>query len=341
MTEISGPHPQIGFDVHGDEGVFQCGGESFHRFLDGFYALLEERDDGRLALRPYVEALEKMITDRPDFIDGHAHLGFALLEQGKVRDAHGACLRGIAVGRRAIPEDFRGRIEWGWLENRPFLRALHGAALCHLRGRDFQGAARVMEEILAYNPNDNQGIRYLLGSAYLRAGNPGDARSLFEREAHGFPPYLYELALLHLQEKDWLSASVWLRRGFCANGYIAEMLCGNRDPSSLAVWHDSNFSEPETAHDYLSDFGSLWRRKRSSMAFLRWLYNHPKILAERARFMECQEELLWEHDFDRRGAVLARGEAIRASIDHRLSEEIVQPRVDRHGRSVFPWAYGG
>ena len=153
------------------------------------------------------------------------------------------------------------------------------------------------------------------------------------------PPYYYEHALLHLKAGYPVAAATKLRHGFVANGYIAEMLSGNPEPTALAIWHGSNLAEPETARDYLDHCGELWRQTPGAVAFMRWLHTHPKVLAERAAILECQEALLWERDFASRQALGLREEAMRAKIDNALSKNIVRSRPDRHGRSIEPWRY--
>jgi hypothetical protein len=46
-------------------------------------------------------------------------------------------------------------------------------------------AVTIIELILARNPADNQGVRFLLGSEALRAGDFDHARAVFENEASG------------------------------------------------------------------------------------------------------------------------------------------------------------
>lgn len=194
-----------------------------------------------------------------------------------------------------------------------------------------------MEKMLAWNPNDNQGIRYLIGTEYLRAGEITKARGIFEAEAADYPPYFYELGLLHLRDGNLIAAATSLRHGFVANGYIAEILCGNPEPAPLAIWHGSNFEEPELAREYVSQSTELWHRTPDAIAFLRWLHTHPKVLAERAVVFEWKEALLWEHDFEKRGRLLEKEAAALRRIDDRLSEEIVRDRPDRRGHPVSPW----
>lgn len=325
-------------EIFDDGGVFRYG-DGYEQLVEELDDALEQRDGGTLAPAKYVRTLKALVDHHPHFIDGHAHLGYALMEEGKPKLALQACLNGLEVGERAIPASYAGSIEWGFLENRPFLRAAHGVVLSQLRLGQRKDALRLMEKILAWNPNDNQGIRYLIGPEYLRAGETAKAECFFTDEAEHYPPYHYEHALLHLKAGDPVSAATKLRHGFVANGYIAEMLSGNPEPAALAIWHGTNLAEPETARDYLKQCGDLWQRTPDAVAFVRWLHIHPKVLAERVAVLECQEELLWEHDFEKRQTLVLREKAARARIDDVLSAEIVRKKPDRHGRLIEPWRY--
>ena len=329
---------KIGFDITEDGGVFSES-DDLSAVSSELNRLLDQRDDGVITSAKYLKTVKALVERHPQFIDGHAHLGAALLMDGKPKLALQAYLCALDVAEQVIPAGFSGLIQWGYTENRPFLRANHGAALCHIRLGKRQEAQRLMEKILAWNPNDNQGVRFLIGSAYLRAGETEKAERIFADQAEDYPPYRYEQALMHLKAGDYVRAVTSLRLGFLANGYIAEMLSGNPDPAPLAIWHGTNLAEPEIARDYLDQFGDLWRRTPSAVYFLRWAHMHPKVLIERAAVLESQESLLWEHDFNRRGKLIDRMEAARARIDDVLSKEIVKNRIDRQGRSVEPWRH--
>jgi tetratricopeptide (TPR) repeat protein len=209
--------------------------------------------------------------------------------------------------------------------------------LAYVRLRRHREAVMLIEKMLAYNPNDNQGMRYLLGSEALRAGEHERAQKVFAAEAESYPPYFYELALTHALKDEWIPAATALRHGFCANPYIAEILGGNPHPQPLAIWHGSNLAEPETAVDYVEMYGDLWRRRPDSLTFVRWLFNHPKVMVERAAFMDCREALLWEQDFQARTTILDREREVLAGIDDRLSATLVVKRQDRRGRTLYPW----
>lgn len=74
-------------------------------------ALLDQRESGKIRINRYVADLNDLMERYPGFIDGHAHLGFALLNQGKPKLALEAFLHGVAIGEAHIPTKFRGRIE--------------------------------------------------------------------------------------------------------------------------------------------------------------------------------------------------------------------------------------
>jgi tetratricopeptide (TPR) repeat protein len=327
-------------EVFEDGAVFRYpeGHDDMVRELDH---LLDYHDGGRLTRNQYVTELKGLVARHPSFIDGHAHLGFALLEQDKPKLALGAGLCGLALGEEAIPSDFDGKVEWGFLENRPFLRAAHSVVLCYLRLGQRLNAIPLMEKMLAWNPNDNQGIRFIIGSVYLRSGMPDKAVAIFHAEGPHYPPYRYELGLLLFRTGRHQAAATSLRHGFVENGYIAEILCGTPDPLPLPIWHGSNFAEAELAQDYVLRYGDLWRRSPEAVTFLRWLHMHPKIMAERGAILEWREALLWEHDVERRRMLLDCEETSLKRIDDLLSQDIVIERTDRHGRTVVPWLHSG
>lgn len=64
---------------------------------------LENRHSGRMGMNQYVGSLEELILRHPNFIDGHSHLGFALLKHGKAKQALAACERGFLIGEARIP----------------------------------------------------------------------------------------------------------------------------------------------------------------------------------------------------------------------------------------------
>lgn len=113
--------------------------------------------------------LRLQIAERdPRCIDAHAHLGHFAFDQD-LKQALAHFTTGVEIGRQALGEQFAGVLSWYLLDNRPYLRCLHGYGLCLWRLERFADAARVLEELLWLNPSDNQGARSHL--AHVLAGN--------------------------------------------------------------------------------------------------------------------------------------------------------------------------
>jgi tetratricopeptide (TPR) repeat protein len=329
---------RLGFDVLDREaGVFVYPEQPFNELIDAFDDLLALHEDRALSDSAYAKELQALIDLAPDMIDAHAHLAFHWYRLGKPRKALDAALGGLRIANRLIPEGFTGRIEWGHLENRPYLRALQGAALACMRLRRHTESVALIERMLACNPNDNQGVRYLLGSEALRAGDAAKARAVIEQEGASYPPYLYELGLVYLLAGEWAGAATALRRGFFLNPYIAEMLNGNPAPRRMPVWHGSSHEDPDEAASYLEMHGRLWEKFPDLKLFVRWLFDHPQILVERGAVMACRYELQWENDQAARSRLFDRMQHLYTAIDEKLSTEITSKRIDRYGEEYHPW----
>jgi tetratricopeptide (TPR) repeat protein len=69
------------------------------------------------------------------------------------------------LGKRAFREDVG--YFWRILETRPYMRARAGLARCLWESNQRNAALEHYRELLRLNPNDNQGIRYILASCLL------------------------------------------------------------------------------------------------------------------------------------------------------------------------------
>ncbi len=135
---------RLRFEVQDDLGCFVYPDERFAPLLDEFDDLLDAYQSGEMNDKRYIAELNRLIRQEPDFIDLHAHLSFTFLEQDKPKKALDAALAGLAAGNRLIPESFSGVIEWGYVENRQYLRALQGAMLAYVRLRRHKDAATLI-----------------------------------------------------------------------------------------------------------------------------------------------------------------------------------------------------
>lgn len=162
--------------------------------------------------------LRDLAAEEPRFLDAHAHLGiFALEYSPGLALAHYE--RGVAVGELSLPEGFDGVLPWGWIDNRPFMRCLHGYGLCLWRLGRSEEAVAVFDAMLWLNPGDNQGMRFLIeevragaqwapGEEEERSPRNGAREALLEQVA----PLLDEPAapLTPEQARDDFAPLLWL-----------------------------------------------------------------------------------------------------------------------------------
>jgi hypothetical protein len=100
-------------------------------------------------------------------LDAHAHLGNFVFDRS-AREAIRHYEVGFRIGELSLSEGFDALLPWGWIDNRPFLRCMHGFGLCLWRLERFDEAARIFDRMLWLNPTDNQGARALIGPVRAR-----------------------------------------------------------------------------------------------------------------------------------------------------------------------------
>ena len=94
-------------------------------------------------------------------LDAHAHLGnFAFHRDPDTAVRHYDI--GVKIGELPLGKDFNGLLPWSSIDNRPFLRCLHGYGLCLWRFGRMRDAEKVFTRMLWLNPTDNQGARFNL-----------------------------------------------------------------------------------------------------------------------------------------------------------------------------------
>jgi tetratricopeptide (TPR) repeat protein len=100
----------------------------------------------------------------PEHADAWVHLGNRRFDEDRLAEALSLYERGQAAAEtRTIGDPARYRSSfWGDVDSRPFMRALHGRGLCLWRLGRVAEARQIFLRMLALNPSDNQGARFLL-----------------------------------------------------------------------------------------------------------------------------------------------------------------------------------
>jgi hypothetical protein len=101
-------------------------------------------------------------------LDAHSHLGNFVFDH-RPKDAIRHYEVGFRIGELSLGEGFDGVLSWGWIDNRPFLRCMHGYGLCLWRLGRFKEASSLFKRMLWLNPADNQGVRCIIDEVKSKA----------------------------------------------------------------------------------------------------------------------------------------------------------------------------
>jgi len=144
------------------------------KVVEAYNELVLSHEDGLLAIEDPDElaAVEKKLEgfhySEPDYMEpiitllGIYEINQEQKEYDELLDhAYKSALRHVTIDKEGNWYDV---IEWGWLENRSIIRALHyGATKLWKKGKT-EEAKKVFQNLLKTNPGDNPGVRYdLLG----------------------------------------------------------------------------------------------------------------------------------------------------------------------------------
>lgn len=131
----------------------------------------------------------------PDDADPLNGLGAVYFERGELGQALEYYLKARDLARKAYGDaGFPERISWD-LEGKPALRAMHGVGLALFRLGRTEEAERVFRDLLGHNPDDNQGVGYLLKDIaegkdpWKESAKDGDEDDDDDEDGGGADPY--------------------------------------------------------------------------------------------------------------------------------------------------------
>ena len=148
---------------------------------EGFWAAVElvGYDDKRAEM-----IFKSIVSDHPFHIDAHNYLSIVFRNQNRDFESLLTAEKAYSLGKECISGDFeygKDKLMWEYLDNRPFLRACHIYGLECVHAKKPESAMEVFNELLTFNKNDNQGVRYLLLEIYLASEKYTKARELLSR----------------------------------------------------------------------------------------------------------------------------------------------------------------
>ena len=174
----------------------------------------------------------------------------------------------LALGPEAFQE-YAGHF-WGFLETRPYMRARAGLARAlHELGEE-DAAIEHYRDMLKLNPNDNQGIRYVLAACLLRR----EAELALNELLGQYPDeastvWLYTKALMAFRDghADSAQAIALVNSAWEENEHVPAILAGTKRPVAAQDGYIMVGGSDE-ASLYVADFGLAWHRTKGAVAWL-------------------------------------------------------------------------
>lgn len=154
----------------------------------------------------------------------------------------------ITLGEEAFEAD-RGMF-WQLIETRPYMRAREGLAHMLLMTGKREEAASHFYEMLELNPNDNQGIRYMLVTCLLELDDRKRLRQLLDTyEDDSDCSWSYSETLLSFRETGPSAESLKiLQRSWDNNCHVRDFLTGAKPVPKVLPEYASPGCEDEAIH---------------------------------------------------------------------------------------------
>ena len=189
--------------------------------------------------------------------------------------------RAVDAGKEALgPGEFVGLAGefWRFLETRPYMRARAGLGEALWATGDREGAIENFKEMLELNPDDNQGIRYVLAAKLLDMGKLDDLKALLETNAgEKSPDIQYTRALIAFSQSTDVADRI-AQKAWHTNKHVPAILSGKMRPVPMGPF--ITMGGENEASGYVATFGKAWKRTPGAIAWL------SKVAASEQKFFE-------------------------------------------------------
>lgn len=179
--------------------------------------------------------------------------------------------RAVAAGERALgPQAFKDDAGhfWGILETRPYMRARQALADCLWECGERADAIDQLLGMLKLNPNDNQGVRYVLATWLLRVRDHDAAEELLQTYKNDYSAnWHYSRALLAFRRGDELGSRRYLADAWEFNPHVPGLLIGAVQMSLQLPEHYA-LGSPDEAVFYVLDDRENWASTEGALPWL-------------------------------------------------------------------------
>ena len=248
-------------------------GFEFPKLYNDLTEQLWELEESKVPAEVFEKELYRMIKLVPELFDAVNDLAHMYGKRHEIATTKAIYEQAIKNARKYIPDTFiygHDRMIWTYMENRPFLRLLAGHAMFVEQYEGTGKAIPFYEEILAFNPNDNQGIRALLATAYLKTNQPEKVVELASHYPGDSMPDLVMGALLGLfklgriqEAKKFLQDNKEYQKHV-----ITELLKSSHLKPATLMKDRIRVGGEDEAYYYWKSQGKFWQKTSGALEFL-------------------------------------------------------------------------
>lgn len=220
------------------------------------------------------DALKKLIEKYPFYIDAYVHLSIAFRNQKKTFESLLTAEKAFNISRECLPKEFNSKkhkIIWTYPKNRPFLRAYQNYALGCKEHNKYEIAISVLKDILDFNENDNQGIRYILLETYFKLMNLHEAKKIITKYKDDFSiDFKFGEVALAVLDGNTKKADTLLKEAMKTNSFFIDEIKKGKHikPAPYRILGEPFFDEiihvgsVQQAYEYWSRNKDFYKNKK-------------------------------------------------------------------------------
>lgn len=205
-----------------------------------------------------VQLIKKALKTSPLCADAYTYYSSISGDSSAIRQVY--LETAVYAGELALDEpllNFKGHC-WGYIETRPYMRARACLAECLWELGHYDESILHYREMLELNPNDNQGLRYLLSSHYLELERIDELEVLFSMYPDEYSPFfLYTKALLAFRKEQPSAKKIALEAIKCNH--------------HVSVYLNKKIKQPENTTGYVTAGGEDQALEYVNSNLLAWM----------------------------------------------------------------------
>ena len=256
------------------------------------------------------KCFEKAIKLDPDLTDAYNGLAEVAISKGNFSAAEEYYRKAYEKAKASLgTEDKKSFAWWGELETRPYMRSRQGLGLLYLEAKRYDEAIGEFKELLGRNPNDNQGVRYLVAPTYLLKNDLQGALGEFDWYKRHYsrdtpdPHFLLNWAFALFMAGRYEESAVKFRSTIFENPYLIPLIL-EEEPEVLPIWHSNNLMQLDYAYEYFKWYRKLWVGKAEAVTFLQFIWEDQEIQGDYKRWVELWTKLKHLKDVNKRIPVI-------------------------------------